>query len=792
MIEYPYYMSARILSRKKGHSAIAAAAYRSGQRLVEGDSDQGKLKAAFDGGEHITPDNITAHDYRRRDGVMSAFIMAPKSAPAWMGHRQRLWNEVELAEKRKDAQLAREVIVSLPDLDIFDHLKPENKAKRLQEFYERMLRRYVNDNFVKDGMVADVALHMPGKKNDKRHYHAHIMLSTRAVNETGFGQKERSWNAPEKLEGWRKSWSFLVNETLKQNGIEGFVDHRSYEERGLDIAATKPMGSYYGKLEHMGIKTPVGNDNRKIKAENREGHKYLERVFEHAPSASEERILNALEREGFAYAQGMKDRLIEEGVLIPLYSKETGFKSAMFGYAPLQARAEKLRRNAAQLHKRADFTLPDDVVGDAMKQRGDKMVRDTLSYVAQPEGFKVVEAEQNGHQKTFLKSCKAMYESAGYDVISVARTNEGKSAFKAVGITKGVLTYRDFLRRFGERYTGAKSTKKKVVLVDDADQLSPLQDQEIFNTARKIGAKLIYIGRARSQKKRHWQSMFGVYKMMSAFKKLRHKFLKSGSSVKQDLVRTAFAQARTFNALKMQGARYLHAGADAASAREDVLQMWFKRMKKKDDRRFILTAKDKDAHRLNMAIQQERLRRKHLKQKNAKMFKVAYNSYLDRLLQRDISIYWGDMIQFKKSYKDIGIEEGTRARVLIHYADHSILETDAGKRIRVDLQKYNGFDLGYAGNAVSDTDHTLEEGFIYHSSANALDDAPLLFQKTDNPIHIFYDENQVADMRDLSGQLLGRRHNIIDGFSALSASRADNDNDVLEDNVDESDENRIA
>tara|TARA_B100001094_G_C17818655_1_gene617375 strand:- start:205 stop:720 length:516 start_codon:yes stop_codon:yes gene_type:complete len=171
--------------------------------------------------------------------------------------------------------------------------------------------------------------------------------------------------------------------------------------------------------------------------------------------------------------------------------------------------------------------------------------------------------------------------------------------------------------------------------------------------------------------------------MLSAFKKLRHKFLKSGSSVKQDLVRSAFAQARTFNALKMQGARYLHAGADAASARQNVLQMWFKRMKKKDDRRFILTAKDKDAHRLNMAIQKERLRRKHLKQKNAKMFRVAYNSYLDRLLQRDISIYWGDMIQFKKGYKNIGIEEGTRARVLIHYADHSI----GSKRTKVQNQQ---------------------------------------------------------------------------------------------------------
>ena len=336
--EYPYYMSARIISRKQGCNVVAAAAYRSGQRLEEGEPDKSALADHFHpsddapAAQNSAP--IIAHDYRNRGGVMDAFIMLPKAAPAWMNKRSSLWNAVEEAEKRKDSQLAREVIVSLPDIDSFDHLNPQNKQKRLKEFYERILRKYVKENFISEGMVADVALHEPCKKNDKRHYHAHIILSMRCMNEQGFGKKERSWNAPEKLEGWRKSWEMNVNDTLKKNKIAGFVDHRSYEERGLDIAPTRPLGAQYSKLEHFGIKTAIGNDNRKVSEENRAGHKYLERVFEYAPHASESDVERALEKEGFADPDEMKAKLEEEGVLLPLYSRETGFRSGMYSSRP--------------------------------------------------------------------------------------------------------------------------------------------------------------------------------------------------------------------------------------------------------------------------------------------------------------------------------------------------------------------------------------------------------------------------------------------------------------------------
>lgn len=770
--EYPYHMHVKVMSRSKGHNVLAAASYRSGTKITEiieqNDMPDKDIKAM-------------AYDYSRRQGVMSSFIATPRDAPIWTQSREHLWNRVEASEKRKDAQLAREVIVSLPDIDIYNHLSDEKKEERRKEFYEKILKKYVRENFTSAGMIADVALHAPSDKNDDRHFHAHIMLTMReldAESETGFGKKNRGWNEPKKLELWRENFAHVVNDALKSHKIDGFVDHRTNEARGLDIGVTKPLGAQDHKREMMGMKTKAGNDNRKVEADNLEHHKYLEKVFEHSPVAPRHEIEEAIGRVGFLNVTELMKGLEEEGKLIPLHSKETGLKTQMYGFAPMQERAKLMKARADQLYRRNDFGLDENLVKHVTSKRGDKMVRDALSYTAGAQGFKVVEAANNGHKNTYLSSCREMYKDAGYDVVAVARNNQGKDQFKQAGFSKGVLTYRDLLRRFGDRYTGAKSQSKKVIIIDEADQLSPNQDQEVMNTANKIGAKLIYLGSPKAKGKRLWQSLFGYYKLMSSFKKLRHKFLKTAKG-KADFIRDAFVMGRTYDALKMQKARYLHAHSGAKQVKDAALDQWFKGMKKRDDKRFILTSSDLDALALNQGIQKERLKRNHLKEQHGKHFTARYKSKYGKNVSRDMTLYWGDMIQFKKSYHDHKIEEGMRARVLIHYNDKSLIELDDGRLLKLNLKEHDGFDLGYAGSNISNNDTNLEQGFIYHSAANAMDAAPLIYQKSKKPVHVFYDERNVESLSDLAQQMLGRRHELTQGFAAISGDEPSNDNDIM-------------
>lgn len=192
-----YHLSAKVISRAGGRSSVAAAAYRTAGRLQ--DDRQG-----------------VEHDYSRKGGVVHSEIMVPQNAPDWMRDRNQLWNAVEIVEKRRDAQLAREIEVSLPrELD---------RGQRLE-----LLRGFIQREFVDRGMIADVAVHEGKARDGFGQPHAHVMLTMRELTGDGFGKKERSWNAPDLLVGWREAWARDANIALERAGRSERIDHRSLD-----------------------------------------------------------------------------------------------------------------------------------------------------------------------------------------------------------------------------------------------------------------------------------------------------------------------------------------------------------------------------------------------------------------------------------------------------------------------------------------------------------------------------------------------------------------------------------
>ncbi|WP_052027052.1 MobQ family relaxase [Rhodovulum sp. PH10] len=231
-------LSVSVVKRATGRSAVAAAAYRSGTLLHDD-----RLGQTF--------------DYRPRHAVMHEAILAPEDAPAWMTDRPRLWNAVEVAEKRKDAQLAREVQVALPH-----ELTPEQRAELVTQF--------VRDEFVSRGMVADLAIHAPHQQGDERNYHAHITLTMREIDGDGFGKKCRDWNRSELLEHWRENWADRVNAALEREGHEARIDHRSLEAQGIEREPQPKLGPAASEMERCGIQTDRGDMLRAVLARNAE------------------------------------------------------------------------------------------------------------------------------------------------------------------------------------------------------------------------------------------------------------------------------------------------------------------------------------------------------------------------------------------------------------------------------------------------------------------------------------------------------------------------------------------
>ena len=231
-----YHFNAQALSRSSGASAVAAAAYRSGEDLTDERTGE-------------------RHDYSRRSGVDHAEIIAPDQAPDWVHDRERLWNAAEAAERRRDSQVAREVRVALPS-----ELKGEEQRDLVREFCRQ--------EFAGDGMVADVAYHDSAGENP----HSHILLTMRRIEGQGFGKKEREWNGKERLNGWRKSWADHANRALDRAERSERIDHRTLEaqrdsalDRG-DLAAAARLDRepqiHLGRAAYMearGVETDRGS-----------------------------------------------------------------------------------------------------------------------------------------------------------------------------------------------------------------------------------------------------------------------------------------------------------------------------------------------------------------------------------------------------------------------------------------------------------------------------------------------------------------------------------------------------
>ena len=256
------HLKIKITQRSKRQSAVAEAAYQSGESLFS-EYDQ-KRKS-----------------YTEKRGIIYTEIMLPSNAPPEYADRGTLWNAVEAVEKQWNSQLARRFVVTFPR---------EVPAEK----YPDMIREYCNEHFVSKGMCCDLAIHDPDPPGHNPH--CHIMLTMRAMDEKGKwlpksrkvydldenGERIRlpsgnwkshkedtvDWNEQYHAEDWRHGWEVIQNRYLEMVGSTERVDMRSYERQGLDIVPTVHMGPAVTQMERRGIETNIGNLNRDIKAAN--------------------------------------------------------------------------------------------------------------------------------------------------------------------------------------------------------------------------------------------------------------------------------------------------------------------------------------------------------------------------------------------------------------------------------------------------------------------------------------------------------------------------------------------
>ena len=217
-----YHLEAKMVSRGAGRSAVAASAYLSCSRMLN----------EYDG---------VQHDYTRKQGLVWQAVFLPDMAPVEWQDREKLWNAVEETEKTKDSRLAREFVAALPI-----------ELSRQQQI--ALLQKFVWEQFVAEGMCADVAVH----DTDGHNPHAHILLTVRPLTETGAwqyktekeylcvkGGEERGFTAAEfksaQAEGWEKQYQYKVDKK------KVYMAPSQAEKCGYERVSKYPKSTKYGR-----------------------------------------------------------------------------------------------------------------------------------------------------------------------------------------------------------------------------------------------------------------------------------------------------------------------------------------------------------------------------------------------------------------------------------------------------------------------------------------------------------------------------------------------------------------
>ena len=449
---------------------VAAAAYRAAERLHD---------------ERMERD----HDFTAKAGVMHSEIMLPEGAPERWRDRACLWNEVEATEKRRDAQLAREMEFSIP------RELPEAEAIRLA-------RDFVAEQFVSRGMVADVAVHWATAKDGEAQPHAHVMLTMREVTTEGFGPKARAWNSRELYEGVRERWAALANERLCEQGHDVRIDHRSYAEQGIALEPQHKIGPAGARRAERGEAAERAAEHDAIARRNGERiaadpsvaldaltrqhstftkHDLARLVSRQTDGAEQfQRVLAVVEASPELVRVGVDGRGRERFTTREMLACERRMEQAAAELAGGEAHRVGLaaRWRALQAAERNGLTLGEEQ-------------RNALGHVTSGQDLAVVVGHAGTGKSAMLGVARQAWEAEGYRVRGAALSGIAAEGLEAgSGIESRTLASLEWGWKEGREQLGPKD----ILVMDEAGMVGSRQMERVLSHAREAGAKVVLAG----------------------------------------------------------------------------------------------------------------------------------------------------------------------------------------------------------------------------------------------------------------------------------------------------------
>jgi Ti-type conjugative transfer relaxase TraA len=689
-----YHLHVKVIGRKSGSSAVASAAYRSASRLRDGRLDR-------------------SHDFSAKRDVVHSEVMLPGNAPEAWSDRERLWNDVEAFEVRKDAQLAREVEFALP--------REMTQAQGIE-----LARDFVRAEFVDRGMVADLNVHRDIGEDglSKPHAHAHVMLTMRTVDENGFGQKVRDWNRTEMVERWRQRWAELANERLAELDIDARIDHRSLEAQGIALEPQNQIGAPAQRIEGEGIEANRAEIHREIARGN--GGRIIANPSL-ALDAITQQQSNFMRRDMAKLAHRHSDGIDQfNEVMDAMRNAPDLVELGQDGRGEDRFTTRQMIEAERRLHRATELMAGRDrhEVNDRHRQaalahaeqRGLALSgeqADALTHVTDGRDLSIVVGHAGTGKSAMLGVAREAWEAAGYEVRGVALSGiAAENLESGTGIASRTIASMEHGWGQGRDLL----TARDVLVIDEAGMVGTRQLERVLSHAAEVGAKVVLVGDPRQL-----QSI----EAGAAFRSIHERH--GGSEIgevrrqREDWQRDAtrdLATGKTGEAIHAYDSHgMVHAAASREQARDDLIERWDRdRQAAPDHCRIILTHTNDEVRALNEAAR-ERMR-------SAGDLGEEIRLTVERGA-RDFAN--GDRVMFLQNEGGLGVRNGTLGTIEQVSAQSMSVRTDDGRNVAFDLKDYSRIDHGYAatihkaqGMTIDHTHVLATPGMDAHGSYVAL------------------------------------------------------------------------
>ncbi len=657
-----YHLHVKVIGRKAGSSAVASAAYRSASRMRDERIDR-------------------VQDFSAKRGVVHSEVLLPDGAPEQWSDRERLWNDVEAFEVRKDAQLAREVEFAIP--------REMTQAQGIE-----LARDFAQSEFVDQGMIADLNVHWDIGEDGMPKPHAHVMLTMRSVDENGFGPKVREWNRTEIVERWRERWAEHVNERLAELDIDARIDHRSLDAQGIGLEPQSQVGAPAQRIDGEGIEAADRADMHREIARNNGARIIADPSV--ALDAITHRQSTFTRRDMAMFAHRHSDGIEQFNEvmgamggspdLVELGQDRRG--EDRFTTRDMIEAEQRLHRAAELMAGKELHEVSDRDRAAALahaEQRGLVLSGEqvgTLAHVTDGRDLGIVVGYAGTGKSTILGVTREAWEAAGFEVRGVALSG---IAVENLEGGSGIASRTIASMEHGWKQGREMLTSRDVLVIDEAGMVGTRQLERVLSHAAEAGAKVVLVGDPQQL-----QSIEAGAAFRSVYERHGGAEIAEVRRQREDWQRDAtrdLATGRTGHAIRAYDSHdMVHEAASREQAREELIDRWdCDRQASPDASRIILTHTNAEVRELNEAAR-DRMR-------DAGDLGEDVRVTVERGAR---SFAAGDRVMFLQNERGLGVKNGTLGTIEQVSEQTMSIRTDDRRGISFDLKDYDRIDHGYA------------------------------------------------------------------------------------------------